>query len=560
MSPATAHSAPGRRLGGRFSRAGLVFAVIWYVMANTPSILPRPWWLQGLVAALSGVCGYVVGLALGTCVKAVVSWLGLRVTVDPRRARLLMRIGAVILALLVVSFPGYTIAWQRSITTKVGLPAPGWWYPVGSTLVALVVFALVILLWRGVAALTRFFLTRLPSRLVREAGARLIASALTVLTVVLVVDWLVQPAVLAVISGNAQRANEQMPEDYHAPTSSLRSGGPGSPESWSSLGRDGAKFVSSGPDAAEIRRITGKPAKEPIRTFVGAGEPLPRTAAKAMAELDRTHAWDREAILVAVPTSTGYINLRSVAAFEFLTGGDSAIVSMAYSDLPSPLGLIAARDDPPEVGRLLLDAVRAHLSTMPAGHRPKVYFTGESLGAYGADGAFASPDEMLAQTDGGLLSGAPMFSANRRRLTRERAPGSTSIDPVINGGTHIRFVGSVAQLHADEYDRPLGAWSAPRVVYLQHPSDPVAWWTASLLYTAPQWLRETRQNTPMAQMTWIPLVTFWQVTADMVVSTEMPGEIGHRYYAPELVPAWAGVLGVDAGEHERAIIAATDEY
>ena len=102
--------------------------------------------------------------------------------------------------------------------------------------------------------------------------------------------------------------------------------------------------------------------------------------------------------------------------------------------------------------------------------------------------------------------------------------------PVLDDGRHIRFAGRPEQLDADEYGRPLGTWAFPRVVYLQHASDPVAWWSPDLMWTAPAWLQETRRDTPMAQMSWTPQVTFWQITADMLVSNNVPGGFGHRYY------------------------------
>ncbi len=74
------------------------------------------------------------------------------------------------------------------------------------------------------------------------------------------------------------------------------------------------------------------------------------------------------------------------------------------------------------------------------------------------------------------------------------------------------------------------------------------------MFNSPEWLRETRDNTPMAQMSWAPFVTFWQVSADMLVSNEVPGGYGHRYFGAEMVPAWAKVLDVDPGSREDAII------
>ena len=42
-------------------------------------------------------------------------------------------------------------------------------------------------------------------------------------------------------------------------------------------------------------------------------------------------------------------------------------------------------------------------------------------------------------------------------------------------------------------------------------------------------------------MRWLPWVTFWQVTADMVFSTGVPDGHGH-VYKKEYVDAWAAVF------------------
>ena len=119
-----------------------------------------------------------------------------------------------------------------------------------------------------------------------------------------------------------------------------------------------------------------------------------------------------QAILVVTSTSTGFVNEWSSESFEYLLHGDSAIVAMQYSTLPSALGLLTARDEPPKVGRLLFKAVAAKIASMPQDQRPKLYAGGESLGAYGGNGAFDSPDDMLAQVDGALWTGTPSFTPN----------------------------------------------------------------------------------------------------------------------------------------------------
>ena len=84
-------------------------------------------------------------------------------------------------------------------------------------------------------------------------------------------------------------------------------------------------------------------------------------------------------------------------------------------------------------------------------------------------------------------------------------------------------------------------WNGPRVLYLQHPSDPIVWWSPRLLLTEPDWLREPRGHDVLGTVRWAPFITFWQVTADLPFATEVPAGHGHKYTS-EYVDAWATVL------------------
>ena len=85
------------------------------------------------------------------------------------------------------------------------------------------------------------------------------------------------------------------------------------------------------------------------------------------------------------------------------------------------------------------------------------------------------------------------------------------------------------------------AWNNPRMVYLQHASDPIVWWSPRLIVSRPEWLAEPRGRDVSPSIRWIPFVTFWQVTADMAFSTEVPAGHGHNY-GPSAVPAWADII------------------
>jgi len=105
-------------------------------------------------------------------------------------------------------------------------------------------------------------------------------------------------------------------------------------------------------------------------------------------------------------------------------------------------------------------------------------------------------------------------------------------------------------------------WNGPRVLYLQHPSDPIVWWSPRLIWDRPDWMGEPHGRDVLDSMVWIPLVTFWQVTADLPLSTGVPAGHGHQYHV-EFVDGWARVLQPpgwtpDKAEQLRDIIASED--
>jgi uncharacterized membrane protein len=82
------------------------------------------------------------------------------------------------------------------------------------------------------------------------------------------------------------------------------------------------------------------------------------------------------------------------------------------------------------------------------------------------------------------------------------------------------------------------------VLFLQHASDPVVWWSPDLLFRKPDWLDEPPGFDRSAAMRWYPIVTFWQVSADMAGnvtnSTGTPSGHGHNYGESQL-DGWVAV-------------------
>ena len=167
--------------------------------------------------------------------------------------------------------------------------------------------------------------------------------------------------------------------------------------------------------------------------------------------------------------------------------GNTAIVSMQYSYLPSWLSFLVDKENARRAGQALFEAVDKLVRRMPEFKRPKVVVFGESLGSFGGEASFMSLNNVLARTDGALFSGPTFNNTIWTQLTATRDAGSPEWLPIYDHGRHVRFVARPSDLQ-----RPTSDWGRPRVVYLQHASDPIAWWTPDLLFSKPDWLREKR--------------------------------------------------------------------
>lgn len=169
--------------------------------------------------------------------------------------------------------------------------------------------------------------------------------------------------------------------------------------------------------------------------------------------------------------------------------------------------------------------------------RPQLYVFGESLGSFGGENAFSGEFDLANRTDGALFVGPPNFNPLYRSFIDDRDPGSREVEPVYRDGRTIRF----SNRPRDPVP-PAGApWPDTRVLYMQHPSDPITWWSTDLIWNRPDWLEEPRGSDVSEATRWVPRVTFWQISADLALgfSTE-PGH-GHNYTG-EHVDGWAAIL------------------
>ena len=533
---------------------GLATGTAFAALAMTPSLLPRSWVLQGVVSGVSAAVGYGAGHALG---RVLLRWSASR----RAGARLRRRAPAWVLGLAwvllllaataaLVTMLSVSADWQRQSAALLGVerPTTSGWLRAGPLMV-LVAGALLAaargLRWlsRWIAGLLRRYV-RLPRRLATVLGA-----AVVIVLAVALVDGVLLSRALTVTDSAFRATNLENTGDRR-PTSPLRSGSSRSLVSWESLGSQGRKFVSGGPTWAELQEAAPEGALLPIRVYTGldSADDLPAQVDLAVAELRRTGAFDREALVVVTTTGRGWVNAVAAESIELLYGGDTAIVATQYSYQPSWLSFLLDRERSEEAGRLLFDAVRAAVSGLPEGDRPRLLVYGESLGSQGSEAAFSSLADLRARTDGVLWVGPPHSNDLWRALVERRDPGTSEVAPVYASGLVVRFADSVADLA-----RPDTPWLEPRVLYLQNASDPIVWWDWDLLYSRPDWLSEDLAADVHPAMSWYPFITFWQTSADLTHAKEVPDGHGHNY-GDLILDGWVAVAAPDgwtAADTER---------
>ena len=378
--------------------------------------------------------------------------------------------------------------------------------------VTLVVFGLLLLAGRlvghGIRSVDGLLARRLPRLLAHAITAAVFVAAAVLLTRDVVVDGFLDWANRRFAAADTTTTTAGVV----APTSPTASGSPASLVPWATLGEYGRAFVAGSTTPAELRAFHG-PAREvlePIRVYAGlrsAGSPDER-AALAVRELERTGAFEREILSVVTTTGTGWVDPNAASSLEYLHGGDTALVGLQYSYLPSWISFLVDRDEAAEAGVALYRHVHRRWSQLPAEGRPKLVIFGESLGSFGAEAAFRGGDaaaslaNLVAGSDGALFTGPTASNHIWSQLTDEREPGSPVWRPVYGGGTQVRFANRPADL-----ERPDQGWRHPRVLYVHHPSDPVGNATLEALWRRPEWTDRPQGYDVPARAGWFPIVT-----------------------------------------------------
>ena len=511
---------------------GLVVAVLFLCMSFLPSLLPRPWWLQGVVSGLSLAVGYGLGLGLSALVRYLVDF-----ELSKHFKEVVWRVSLVVLLLLGFSFFVLGFNWQNQIHQLLGTAKLSPFDMVLVGVVALAVFFICLFISRLIGKMGRAIISLIRKVLPPRLGLAL-GLIISVFVVYYIVSGLFVTNFYRLADKSFSTRNDTTPSGVVQPSSELRSGSPESLVAWDKIGYQGRAFVGSGPTLTQIADFNGAPASEPIRIYAGmeAGNSPEELAQLAVEELKRTKAFERDVLVIATATGTGWLDPKVIDSLEFIHSGNTAVVSQQYSYLPSWISFLVDQGRAKAAGRALYDAVYDEWAKLPVAERPKLLVYGLSLGSFGAQEAFSGVNDIRRSVDGALFVGSPNESSVWRKVTDNRDQGSPEWQPIYRQGQTVRFASTKEDILKNRQQ-----WSSPsRILFLQHANDPVVWFSFDLIFNQPDWLREPRGPGVSPSTRWFPIVTFLQVGLDQAVAGSAPKGQGH-YYTDTPVYAWSSL-------------------
>lgn len=522
---------------------GVVVALVFWWWSLDPSMLPRTWYAQGAVGGLSAAIGYLLGALAGSGVHATLRHLGRAPERRFRRRawRVLAVCGVVVMAASLALWP----VWQNQQRQLVDMERLSLMASVWALMLSIVVFGVLLALGRVVGHAIWAF-DGLLSRALPRPVALVATAAVSVAAVVFVTRDVVIDGFIDWANDRFGQYDTATPPGVVAPTTPTVSGGPASLVSWATLGMYGRSFVAGSTTPAELRAFHGprSDVTAPVRVYVGlrSADSLDERAALAVQELERTGAFRREVLGVVTTTGTGWVDPDAATSLEYLHGGDTALVGLQYSSLPSWISFLIDRDEAAEASIVLYRHVHRRWSRLPPERRPRLIIFGESLGSFGAEAAFAGRDadaslaNLVAGSDGALFTGPTGFNRIWTQFTDRRRPGSPVWRPVFDDGTAVRFANRPRDLrHRDP------AWKQPRILYVHHPSDPVGNASVESLWRRPEWTEAPKGYDIPARAGWYPIVTGLQEVADLIAGFSAPSGHGHNYDV-DFVAGWAAVV------------------
>ncbi|MBX3436599.1 MAG: alpha/beta-hydrolase family protein [Planctomycetaceae bacterium] len=517
---------------GSFSFIGLAVGTLFFALSLSPSLLPRNFVVQGVLSGFALAAGYGLGVLL------VAFWKYLELPPPGTQLdRWSKRVTTVSVAAVTVVFLWRATVWQNSIRSLMEMEPVPTAYPARVAGIALLTAIVWLVVARGISLFWSWIHRRMQRVMPRRVSYA-VSTTLVVITLLLVGNNVFARLALNAADSVFLELDSHIDDNIAQPASPFVCGSSESLVAWDAIGRRGREFIAAGPTRESISEFWGRDANQPVRVYVGlaARETVKERAQLALDELIRVGGFDRSLLIIATPTGTGWLDPGGVDTVEYLHGGDTAIVSMQYSYLPSWITILVDPNRSQNSAHALFDAVYNYWTTLPKTTRPRLYLHGLSLGALGSA---ASADLFTVFEDpiqGGVWSGPPFPSVPWARATSYRNSGSPMWLPTFRDGSMLRFTGRECAL--DQWGT---RWGPMRFVYIQHASDPMTFFSPDLAYRKPDWLSDGRGPDVSPYLSWYPIVTFLQTAFDLPMATSVPFGYGHNFLPASYIDAWAEV-------------------
>lgn len=510
----------------------LLLGLILFATSLTPSLIPRGPVAQGVLGGVLVSLGYFLGKVIGLI------WLTADLPVLPRKLIFTRDVLLAVTALAIMLWSvAFNLEWQNDLRSKMGLEEAEAQFLMTMLPLVLLTFAVAYLIGKLIEGIFRWtrskFYRFMPPRRANVLGAITVFTLLLVITRDGVFD-----RVVSMLDESYEAAQELFDFAPPKPANPNKAGSSASLIDWAVMGKPGRDFVETGPDAEAISKFTGRPALDPIRVYVGranAETPMER-AELALAELKRLGAFDRKILIVTSPTGTGWMDPGSHDPIEYMHDGDLATVSVQYSYMQSPLALVLETRTGLDQAAALLEVVHDYWRKLPKEDRPRLYVHGLSLGAWSSMYATSLFRLVGDPIDGAFWAGPPFPSKFWQSVQNSRQPGSPWVLPTIGDGSIVRYASHFADASKAEAD-----WGSTRIVFLQYSSDPIVFYDPFSLWRAPHWMTEPPAEDVSEHLTFIPIVTKFQLALDMALSFGTPPGHGHAYFAGDYIAPWVQV-------------------
>lgn len=518
------------------SLIGMLLGTLFFAASLTPSLVPRPFLIQGV---LSGAC-FAIGYGIGV----FLFWLWNYLQLPKLKGRISHAVKIAAMAVTIITamvFLWHAADGQNSIRSLMELEKVESAHPFKTGLIALITFIILIAFARLFQLIYRSTSRRLdryiPPRLSRFTGVLIAAVIFS-----MAINGVLFRFGLHVMDSSYRKIDALMEAEVPQPQDPLKSGSAASLVKWDELGRMGRSYVSSGPDAQQISKFTGRPAQNPLRIYVGlrSAETAKERAKLALQEMIRVGAFERSLLLVTIPTGTGWVDEMGIDPVEYLHDGDIASVAVQYSYLASWLSLLVEPGYGSETATALFDEVYDYWTKLPKDTRPKLYLYGLSLGAMNSQLSSELFQVLGDPYQGALWSGPPFTSRLWRSITNNRNEGTPEWLPEFRDGSYARFTNQNNALKL-----PNSHWGPMRIVYLQYASDPIVFFDPKDFYREPDWMKAPRGPDVSPQLKWYPVVSMLQLAIDLMMATTTPIGHGHVYAPQHYIDAWVEVTNVN---------------